>query len=97
MSSNESKANNSCTLSFDEIKENAKHDLDAAVDKMTETFSSFTNDSTKQLSIRDIEDMMTDFISETRKISLDAISDMLSNYDEREIITSKKENSQKEG
>jgi hypothetical protein len=84
-------------LSLDEINANAKHDICAAVDKMTDAFSSVANDSNSQLNIRVIEDMMTNFISETRKISLDAMSDMLSNFDEREIIASKKENLKKEG
>ena len=97
MPNEDTKATASSSLTMDEINANAKHDLCEAMDRMTNAFSTITNDSSNKLDIRAIEDMMTSFISETQKISLDAMSDMLSSFDEREIIASKKESLKKEG
>ena len=97
MPNEDTKATASSSLTMDEINANAKHDLCEAMDRMTNAFSTITNDSSNKLDIRAIEDMMTSFISETQKISLDAMSDMLSSFDEREIIESKKESVKKEG
>lgn len=85
------------SLSLDEISANMKHDLAEASDSLVRSFASETAANEGSLNIRQVEDMMTAFMSKTRKISLDSVSDMLSNYDERGIISSKKDSLKKEG
>ena len=85
------------SLSLDEISSNMKHDLAEASDSLVQSFASKTTANEDPLSIRQVEDMMTTFMSKTRKISLNSVSDMLSNYDERGIISSKKDSLKKEG
>ena len=82
-------------LSMDEIKANMKHDLGEAVDGLTKSFASPREP--KGLTIKYVEGIVSSFIDKTRAISLDSVSDMLTNYDEGDLISSKKANLQKEG
>ena len=47
--------------------------------------------------IDDIEDLLGNLRSKTRDIYLKAVSDTVNNFDESELIDSKKENTGKEG
>ena len=83
--------------SVSEITGNMKHDLVEAAEDFTSYFSRKIADKDSPLTIENIEYMMKDFMSKTQKLSLDAVSSLLSNFDEKEIISLKKLSSQKEG
>ena len=81
------------TVSADQINANAKHDLCKAIDKMISALS--PTNFNGQMNIDYIENAMSDFMFETQKISLETVSDILSNIDEHEIIALKKVSMQK--
>lgn len=83
--------------SISEITANMKHDLVEAAEDFTSYFSNKIADKDSPLTIENVENMMIDFMSKTQKLSLDAVSSLLSNYDEKEIISLKKSSLQKEG
>lgn len=79
----------------EEIISEAMEELRGAVDKFAKTLSQQTNDVSSFLTIDKLENMMALLDAKTRQIYLDMISSYLSNIDEREVITSKKENTRK--
>lgn len=83
--------------SLEEIASAVKQDLNEKVDQWIESFSQDTSQLSTFPSISQIETSLLNLDNETRKIYLDMISDCLSNIDEKEVIASKKQNSDKRG
>ena len=78
---------------LDEIASAVKQDLNEKVDQWIQSFAKDTSDLSTFPSIGQIETSLLNLDNETRKIYLDMISDCLSNIDEKEMIASKKPNS----
>lgn len=83
--------------SLDEIASAVKQDLNEKVDQWIKAFAQDISDLSTFPSISQIETSLLNLDNETRKIYLDMISDCLSNIDEKEVISSKKPNSDKRG
>ena len=79
----------------EDIIEDAMDELRAAVEKFAKTLSQQTNDISTFLTMDKLETMIGLLDEQTRQVYLDMVSSYLSNINEREIIASKKENTQK--
>ena len=82
---------------LEEIAAEVKLDLNEKVDHWISSFSDDTKELSSFPSIAQLESSIGELDSETRKIFLNMISDCLSNIDEKELISSKKENSNQRG
>ena len=82
---------------LDQIAEDAVQDLREAINNYVRVFSQRTSESKEFLTIDQLENMMLQLDAETRKTYLNMVSDSLNGIDEKEIISSKKENSRGRG
>lgn len=80
-----------------ELKSEIMDQLEEAVDEYFASFKAKSNDRNSLPTIDDIEDLLGNLRSKTRDIYLKAVSDTVNNFDESELIDSKKENTGKEG
>ena len=80
---------------LDQIAEVAIQDLREAIQNYIKVFSEKTKDSKKFLTIDQMEEMIGKLDAETRKIYLEMFSDSLNAVDEKELISSKKQNLKK--
>lgn len=78
---------------LDQIAEDAVQDLRDAINNYVRVFSQRTAESGDFLTIDQLENMMLQLDAETRKTYLNMVSDSLNGINEKEIISSKKENS----
>ena len=83
---------NEMTKTLEQIAAEVKLDLCEKVDQWITSFANDTKELNSFPTITQIEDSMLKLDSETRKIFLDMVSDGLSNIDEKQMISSKKEN-----
>ena len=80
-----------------ELKSEIMDQLEEAVDEYFASFKTKSNDRNSLPTIDDIEDLLGNLRTKTRDIYLKAVSDTVNNFDESELIDSKKENTGKEG
>ena len=74
-----------------------ENDVMEAIDKFKADFRSKTADSRNLFTIKELESMLNELVLKTNKVYLDMTSEMLSDIDEQEVITSKKLNSERKG
>lgn len=78
---------------LDEIATAVKQDMNEKIDQWIRSFAEETGDLSNFPSISQLETDIINLDNETRKIFLNMLSDCLSNIDEKEIISSKKDHS----
>ena len=81
------------TKTLDEIAIAVKQDMNEKIDQWIREFAKETGDLSSFPSISQLETDIINLDNETRKIFLNMLSDCLSNIDEKEMISSKKEHS----
>ena len=80
-----------------ELKSEIMDQLEEAVDEYFASFKAKSSNQNSLPTIDEIEDLLGNLRSKTRDIYLKAVSDSISNFNESELIDSKKENTRKEG
>ena len=78
---------------LDEIATAVKQDVNERIDQWIHDFAEETGDLSSFPSISQLETDIINLDNETRKIFLNIISDCLSNVNEKEIVSSKKDRS----
>ena len=81
------------TKSLEAIAAAVKQDMNERIDQWINEFAKETSDLSSFPSISQLEADIVNLDNETRKIFLNMLSDCLSNIDEKEIISTKKGNS----
>lgn len=82
---------------IDQIVEEAAQDLKEAIKNYAAAFKEKTSNASNFLDISDLENLMQELDGETRRIYLNMLSDSLSNVDEKELISLKKESTGNRG
>ena len=90
-------SNHKLTNQERELKSTIMDELEDALDEYFESFRLKGGDGKSLPSINDIEDLIGELKTKTRDIYLSMVSTSISNFDESELIASKKENTEKEG